>query len=94
MAAGAIGVSHLGEVPTLAQSSDHPELEAESELQELDEVEIVRKAKDVLGMDQVARWMRSKIPSLGNQTPYSLMSTAGGRRQVQLVLQKIEHGVY
>jgi hypothetical protein len=59
-----------------------------------DEVEIVRRATEVLGINHVGRWMRSKIPSLGNQTPYALMQTEDGRRQVERVLLKIEHGVY
>lgn len=60
----------------------------------LDEVALVRKATEVLGNDHVARWMRSNIPSLGNQTPYALLKTEEGRKQVERVLLKIEHGVY
>lgn len=62
--------------------------------QSQDEIEMVRRATDVLGINHVARWMRSRIPSLGNQTPYELMQTEDGRRQVERVLLKIEHGVY
>jgi hypothetical protein len=62
--------------------------------QSQDEVEIVRRATEVLGIDHVARWMQSKIPSLGNQTPYVLLQTRDGREQVERVLLKIEHGVY
>jgi hypothetical protein len=59
-----------------------------------DEIAMVRRATEVLGIDYVARWMRSKIPSLGNQTPYTLVKTEDGRKQVERVLLKIEHGVY
>ena len=59
-----------------------------------DEIAIVRRATEVLGIDYVARWMRSKIPSLDNQTPYTLVKTENGRKQVERVLFKIEHGVY
>jgi uncharacterized protein (DUF2384 family) len=45
-------------------------------------------------VDHVARWMQTNIPSLGNQTPYTLLKTEDGRRQVERVLLKIEHGVY
>jgi hypothetical protein len=38
--------------------------------------------------------MQSNIPSLGNQTPYSLVGTEEGRRQILRVLLKIENGVY
>lgn len=58
------------------------------------EIEMVRKAAEVLGADHVARWMRSRIPSLGNQTPYTLIKTEQGRNQIERVLLKIEHGVY
>ncbi len=62
--------------------------------QSQDEVEIVRRATEVLGINHVSRWMQSKIPSLGNHTPYVLMQTEDGRKQVERVLLKIEHGVY
>lgn len=61
---------------------------------EPDEIAMVRRATEVLGIDHVARWMRRKIPSLGNQTPYTLIKTEDGRSQVERVLCKIEHGVY
>ncbi len=38
--------------------------------------------------------MRRNIPSLGNQTPYVLIETENGRKLVERVLLKIEHGVY
>jgi len=59
-----------------------------------DEIAMVRRASEVLGIDHVAHWMRSKIPSLGDQTPYALIKTEDGRNQVDRVLLKIEHGVY
>lgn len=59
-----------------------------------DEVAMVRRATEVLGINYVAAWMRSRIPSLGNQTPYNLLKTTEGRKQVERVLLKIEHGVY
>ncbi|MFN0102531.1 MAG: antitoxin Xre/MbcA/ParS toxin-binding domain-containing protein [Bryobacteraceae bacterium] len=74
----------LGGTP--AGGADHP--------RSRNEVEMVRKATEVLGANQVARWMRSEIPSLGNQTPYALMQTEDGRRRVERVLLKIGHGVY
>lgn len=60
----------------------------------LDEAELVRMATECLGVDHVGHWVRSRIPSLGNHTPYELMQTEEGRRQVECVLLKIEHGVY
>ena len=75
--------SPAGSEPSLAASTSSP-----------DAVAMVRRATEVLGIDHVARWIRSNIPSLGNQTPYALMQTEDGRRQVEPVLLKVEHGVY
>jgi len=72
-----------------AEQSRPPEFEPVQ-----DEIAIVRRATEVLGIGHVARWMRSRIPSLGNQTPYVLIKTEDGRSQVERVLCKIEHGVY
>ena len=59
-----------------------------------DEIAMVRRAAEVLGIDHVGRWMGSGIPSLGNQAPYALIKTEDGRNQIERVLMKIEHGVY
>ena len=71
---------------SLAKTCDAPE--------SLDEIAVVRRATDVLGIDHVAQWMRTSIPSLGNQTPYMLIKTEDGRNQIERVLLKIENGVY
>lgn len=89
MAAGA-GQSRFDAASATSDSSE-PRLEA---FESQDEIAMVRRATEVLGIDHVARWMRSSIPSLGNQTPYTLMKTEDGRNQVERVLLKIEHGVY
>jgi uncharacterized protein (DUF2384 family) len=70
------------------------EVESDVVAHSQDEVEVVRRAAEVLGIDRVAGWMRTRIPSLGNQTPYALIQTEDGRKQVERVLLKIEHGVY
>lgn len=59
-----------------------------------DEIALVRRATEVLGIEHVAGWMQSNIPSLDKQTPYSLMKTEDGRKKVERVLLRIEHGVY
>jgi uncharacterized protein (DUF2384 family) len=75
--------------------SDHvTPLEPEPEPWSRNEVEIIRRASEVLGVTHVAQWMRSRIPSLGEHTPYELLQTEEGRKQVERVLLKIEHGVY
>jgi uncharacterized protein (DUF2384 family) len=71
-----------------------PTQSEEAGIQSQDEVAMVRRATEVLGVNHVGRWMRSQIPSLGNQTPYALIQTEHGRKQVERVLLKIEHGVY
>ena len=58
------------------------------------EVELVRKAAAILGVEQMVRWMKMQIPSLNNQTPLSLMATPEGRDEVERALGRIEHGVF
>jgi len=58
------------------------------------EVEIVRRATEFVGAVHVASWLKSRIPSLGNRTPYELIQNDDGRKQVERVLLQIEHGVY
>ena len=97
MAAGA-GPGHFeGTYPSSTQGVASGSLIHNASLsapQSEDEVAMVRTATEVLGIDHVARWMQNKIPSLGNQTPYALIQTTEGRRQVLRVLLEIEHGVY
>jgi len=60
------------------------------------EVELVQKALDVIGSpDRVVKWMQTALASLHGQTPYSLLgSEEEGRKQVDAVLGRIEHGIY
>lgn len=45
-----------------------------SAIQSEDEMEMVRRANEVLGINHVGRWMRSRIPSLGNEHGVSCWS--------------------
>lgn len=59
------------------------------------EVRLIQRALDVIGSpDRMARWMQSPNRSLQRRTPYSLLETEDGRRQVETVLGQIEHGIY
>ena len=65
-----------------------------SEAREDAEVELINRAAHVLGANEVARWMNTRVPSLNGQTPLSLMGTEQGRKQVETVLGRIEHGIF
>lgn len=58
------------------------------------EIDLVQRAADVLGPKRVAEWMQTSIASLGGRTPYSLLGSKQGRKRVDAVLGRIEHGVY
>jgi hypothetical protein len=59
------------------------------------EVDLVARALSVLGSPkQLGTWMKTALPSLRGQTPYSLMNSEEGRKQVEVVLGRIEHGIY
>lgn len=88
------GVPELPEDMNTSHPGDSTQPQSITAQQSQDEVAMVRRATEVLGISHVGIWMRSRIPSLGNQTPYTLMQTEEGRRQIERVLLKIEHGVY
>lgn len=59
------------------------------------EVVLVEKALRIAGSpEKLGQWMRTPVPALNDQTPFSLMQTKEGRKQVEDVLGRIEHGVY
>lgn len=59
------------------------------------EIELIIKGLQVAGSAaRLAEWMRTPVLSLDGQTPYSLMQTEEGRKQMDAVLTRIEHGVY
>jgi hypothetical protein len=89
----AVDESHYSGQSTVGVIVENPEADS-APCDSRDEIAMVRRATEVLGVDHVANWMRSRIPSLGNQTPYALLQTEDGRNQVECVLLKIEHGVY
>src|SRR3954465_9117033 len=57
------------------------------------EVELIAKALQIAGSpERLAEWIRTPVPALNGQTPYSLMHTEDGRKQVEDILGRIEHG--
>lgn len=61
---------------------------------QLDELELLFRAFDVLESKQAVRsWFNGVVPALGAR-PIDLCQTARGRRAVLRELGRIEHGVY
>ena len=59
------------------------------------EVELLLKALRIAGSPQrLAEWMQTPIPALNGQTPYTLLESEEGRKQINAVLGRIDHGVY
>lgn len=59
------------------------------------DVELLLKALRVAGSTQrLAEWMQTPIPALNGHTPYQLIQSEQGRKEVDAVLGRIEHGVY
>ncbi|MBI5479215.1 MAG: DUF2384 domain-containing protein [Deltaproteobacteria bacterium] len=44
--------------------------------------------------DRARAWLRTRQPGLGNRTPFQLMHTEAGAREVEDLLGRIEHGVF
>ena len=58
-------------------------------------VELLQHALRVAGSPQrLAQWMQTPIPALNGRTPYAMMQSEEGRKQVEDVLGRIEHGVF
>ena len=58
-------------------------------------VELLLKALRIAGSTQkLAEWIQTPVPALNGETPYALMQSEEGRKQVNAVLSRIEHGVY
>ena len=59
------------------------------------EVELVLKAFEIIGSPQrLAKWMRTPLVALHGKAPYSLLGSEEGRKEVDTVLGRIEHGIY
>jgi len=59
------------------------------------EVQLLLKALRIAGSPaKLAQWVNTPVSSLNGQTPYAAMQSAEGRKAVDAVLTRIEHGVY
>ncbi len=59
------------------------------------EIELLLKALCIAGSScKLAEWIQTPVPALNGHTPYALMQSEEGRKQVDSVLGRIEHGVY
>jgi hypothetical protein len=59
------------------------------------EIELLLKALRIAGSSRkLAEWIQTPVPALNGHTPYALMQSEEGRKQVDSVLGRIEHGVY
>ena len=58
-------------------------------------VELLLKALRIAGSTRkLAEWIQTPVPALNGETPYALMQSEEGRKQVDAILSRIEHGVY
>ena len=56
---------------------------------------VVAKAADVFGDEATAlHWLKELLPTLKGQTPLEAIKTEPGVRQVDLLLGRIEHGIF
>jgi uncharacterized protein (DUF2384 family) len=84
------------EAPCMNDSSaEYPDVGSAQDEEKSAEVDLIQKALGIIGSPQrLAEWMQTSLPALRGQTPYSLLAFENGRKQVETVLWRIEHGVY
>lgn len=58
-------------------------------------IELLLKALRIAGSTQkLTEWIQTPVPALNGETPYALMQSEEGCKQVDAVLSRIEHGIY
>jgi putative toxin-antitoxin system antitoxin component (TIGR02293 family) len=56
---------------------------------------IIRLAEQVFGNPEKAlRWLRHNSERLGGRTPFSMLQTEAGGREIESILHGIDHGIY
>jgi uncharacterized protein (DUF2384 family) len=63
-------------------------------IKERSDLRLVQRAQAVIGVERLSEWMQTPLSALGGRTPYSLLGSEEGRKQVEILLGRIEHGVY
>jgi hypothetical protein len=58
------------------------------------EIDLIERVVDTIGFPRVIEWLQAPVPSLRGRTPYSLMASEEGRKEVETVLGQIEHGIF
>ena len=61
----------------------------------IETLRVIDRATEVFeSRDNAIEWLQAKVMSLGGRRPIDLMDTPIGRRNVERILGRIEHGVY
>jgi len=80
---------------TLQRRLEQGRLELAESERVWDLARIFSRAVEVLeGEDAAIHWFKSPVHALGQETPLVVAQTAVGRRDVENVLGRIEHGVF
>jgi hypothetical protein len=81
--------------PVSASSVKHSNAGSLQVAERSPDVDLIQRALGIIGSPtRLAVWMQTSIPALRGRTPYSLLASERGRKQVAVVLGRIEHGIY
>jgi hypothetical protein len=81
--------------PVSASSVEHSSAASVQGAERSPDVDLIQRALGIIGSPtRLAAWMQTSIPALRGRTPYSLLGSQRGRKQVEVVLGRIEHGIY
>ena len=75
--------------------SDNARLKADESERVLRVGRLLKRAENVLeGDDEAASWFGHPLRALGGKTPLNMCATEPGAREVEMVLGRLEHGVF
>jgi ABC-type polysaccharide/polyol phosphate transport system ATPase subunit len=59
------------------------------------EARLLQRALDMIGSpERLAQWIQTPLPALNGRTPYALMHSEEGRKEIENALDRLEYGVY